>query len=70
MCVGVLFLNGCPAAEQGQVSATTGLHLMNCEMLIEQLIDQTQSCMDAIKRQMATIRGGCLSACALCVCVQ
>lgn len=39
------------------MSATTGLHLMNCEMLIEQLMDQNQSCMDAIKRQMATIRG-------------
>lgn len=69
-CVGVPFLNGCPAAEQDHVSATTGLQLMNCEMLIEQLMDQTQSCMDAIKRQMATIRGGYLSTCALCcVCV-
>ena len=39
------------------MSAATGLHLMNCEMLIEHLMDQNQSCMDAIKGQMATIRG-------------
>ena len=68
-CRLVVFLNGCSAAEQGQVSAMTGLHLMNCEMLIEQLMEQNQNSMDAIKKQMATIRGGYLSTCAVCAAV-
>ena len=39
---------------------------MNCEMLIEQLMEQNKNCMDAIKKQMATIRGGYLGTCAVC----
>ena len=69
VCRIVVFLNGCSAAEQGQVSAMTGLHLMNYEMLVEQLMEQNQNSMDAIKKQMATIRGRYLSTCAVCAAV-
>ena len=62
-CV-LLSLTPMSVADQSQVAATTGLHLSDCELLIERLLEQNRACIDTIKRQREFIRSNYV-----CVCV-